>query len=168
MIDALWIVFHAGVVYCLQDETESRSVQDSLQRLARKIIYFAQLAIMPNISHNYHHVITPKPSLFSVSPSISFHFQSRSVLTVVLIIMRHFQSRPLESTFDIESLVRFRAIENTLIAPHIHSNEIKGLNYFQPELLPLLILRDRDVFDVSYNAEVVDAILSYQPGSIRK
>ena len=71
--------------------------------------------------------------------------------------MCHFESRSLESTLDIETLVRFRTIQNRLVAAHFLCDEIEGLDEFQAELLALLVFRHGNVFDVSYESEVVDA-----------
>jgi hypothetical protein len=64
--------------------------------------------------------------------------------------VRHFQSRPLESTLDIEALIRLRTIQNRLVAAHFLGDEIKRLDQFQAEFFALLIFGHRDVFDVSY------------------
>lgn len=71
--------------------------------------------------------------------------------------MRHFEPGPAEATLDVEPLVRFGAIEDGLVAANLLGNVVKGLNDPQAELLPLLVLRDGDVFDVANEAEIVDA-----------
>jgi hypothetical protein len=71
--------------------------------------------------------------------------------------VRHLQTRPLEATLDIEALVRLRAVKNSLVATHILRNKVQRLDNPQTELLALLVLCDGDVFDVTDEAEVVDA-----------
>lgn len=71
--------------------------------------------------------------------------------------MRHFQTRPLETTLDIEALVRLRAVKNSLVATHILRNKVQRLNDPQTKLLALLVLCDSNIFDVADEAEVVDA-----------
>ena len=72
--------------------------------------------------------------------------------------MRHFQPRPLESTLDIKSFICLTTIQYTLIAPNTLSHRIQRLYDPQPQLLALLILRDRDVLDVSDEPHVVDEL----------
>lgn len=76
--------------------------------------------------------------------------------------MRHLQPRPLEATLHIEALVRLGAVQNRLIAAHVLRNKIQRLDDAQPQLLALLVLRDSDVFDVAYEAEVVDTVVCPQ------
>lgn len=71
--------------------------------------------------------------------------------------MRHFQTRPLETTLDIEALVRLRTVKNGLVATHVLRNKVQRLNDPQTKLLALLVLCDSNVFDVADEAEVVDA-----------
>ena len=70
--------------------------------------------------------------------------------------MRHLEPRPLEPALDIEPLVRLGAVENRLVAAHVLGDIIERLDDAQPQLLALLVLRDRDVLDVADQAEVVD------------
>jgi hypothetical protein len=63
--------------------------------------------------------------------------------------MRHFQPCSLESTLDIKPFVGFRAVQNGLVATHFLSNKVKGLDNLQAKFLPLLIFRDRNIFDVT-------------------
>jgi hypothetical protein len=72
--------------------------------------------------------------------------------------MRHLQPSPLESTLDIKSLVRFRAIQNRLVAAYFLGNKIKRLDKFETEFLALLVFRNSDVFDMANEAEIVDAV----------
>ena len=71
--------------------------------------------------------------------------------------MRHFQTRPLETTLDIEALVRLRTVKNGLVATHVLRNKVQRLNDPQTKLLALLVLCDSNIFDVADEAEVVDA-----------
>ena len=71
--------------------------------------------------------------------------------------MRHLQTRPLETTLDIEALVRLRTVKNGLVATHVLRNKVQRLNDPQTKLLALLVLCDSNVFDVADEAEVVDA-----------
>ena len=71
--------------------------------------------------------------------------------------MRHFQTRPLETTLDIEALVRLRTVKNGLVATHVLRNKVQRLNDPQTKLLALLVLCDSNIYDVADEAEVVDA-----------
>ena len=71
--------------------------------------------------------------------------------------MRHFQTRPLETTLYIEALVRLRTVKNGLVATHVLRNKVQRLNDPQTKLLALLVLCDSNIFDVADEAEVVDA-----------
>ena len=72
--------------------------------------------------------------------------------------MCHLQSRPLKSTFDIEPLVCLRTIQNRLIAADFLGDEIERLDEFEAEFLALLVFCYSDIFDVSYETEMVDAV----------
>ena len=69
--------------------------------------------------------------------------------------MCHFQASPLEPTLDIEPLFRLRAVQDSLIAARILRHKVQRLNDTQPQLLPLLILRDSNVLYVTDLAELV-------------
>jgi hypothetical protein len=69
--------------------------------------------------------------------------------------MRHFKARPLKPTLDIEPLIRLRAIQNRLVAPHLLRHKVQRLNNPQTQLLALLILGDCNVLDMSDKAELV-------------
>ena len=71
--------------------------------------------------------------------------------------MRHLQPCPLASTLHIEALIRFRTVQNRLVAAHVLRHIVQSLNDPQPEFLALLIFRDGNVFDVPDETEVVDA-----------
>jgi hypothetical protein len=75
-----------------------------------------------------------------------------------IIIMCHLQPRPLVSTLDVESLICFAAIKNTLVASHLLRDEVQCLNELQPKFLPLLVFRDGNIFDVANKAKVMDAV----------
>lgn len=70
--------------------------------------------------------------------------------------MRHLESRPLEAALDIEALVGLAAVKDGLVAANLGGNKVKGLDQPQAQLLPLLVLCNRDIFDVSDRAETVD------------
>jgi hypothetical protein len=95
----------------------------------------------------------PPPSA-SRSLTLRRHIFTRASI----IIMCHLQPRPLISTLNVEALICFAAIQNTLIAPHLLRDKVQCLNELQSQFLPLLIFRDGDIFDVSYETEVMDAV----------
>lgn len=70
--------------------------------------------------------------------------------------MRHLQPSPLEPTLDIKPLIRLRAIQNRLIAAHTLRHIIQSLNNPQSQLLPLLVLRDRNILDMPNQPQIVD------------
>jgi hypothetical protein len=71
--------------------------------------------------------------------------------------VRHLEPGPLEAALDVEALVGLAAVEDGLVAANLFGNEVEGLDQPKSQFLPLLILRDRDVFDVGDRAETVDA-----------
>jgi hypothetical protein len=75
----------------------------------------------------------------------------------MIIIMCHLQPCPLEATLDIEPLVRFATVQNALVTAHFFGDEFERLDDFQAELFALLVFGDGNVFNVSDEAEVVDA-----------
>jgi hypothetical protein len=99
------------------------------------------------------------PRCFAALPS---HYQQFPTCpqphrSLLLVVVRHLQTRPLEATLDVEPLVRLRAIKNSLVATHILRNKVQRLDDPQTELLALLVLCDSNIFDVADEAEVVDA-----------
>ncbi len=46
--------------------------------------------------------------------------------------MRHLQSRPPESTLDVEPLVGLTTIQDTLVAPDLHCHVVERLYQPQP------------------------------------
>lgn len=72
--------------------------------------------------------------------------------------MRHLEPCSLEPTLDIEPLIGLTTVQYTLITARLLSNEVQRLDNLQPELLPLLILRDSDVFDMSDYTQVMDTV----------
>lgn len=77
-----------------------------------------------------------------------------------LIIMRHLEPRSLEPTLNIEPLIGLTTVQYALITTRLLSNEVQRLDNLQPELLPLLVLRDSDIFDVSDYAQVMDTVFA--------
>nr|POE79469.1 hypothetical protein CFP56_07534 [Quercus suber] len=75
----------------------------------------------------------------------------------LIIVMRHLEPGALEAALDVEALVGLGAVEDRLVATRVLGDVIQRLDDAQPELLALLVFRDRDVFDVAHEAEVVDA-----------
>jgi hypothetical protein len=72
--------------------------------------------------------------------------------------MCHLQPRPLVSTLDVESLICFAAIKNTLVASHLLRDEVQCLDELQSQFLPLLVFGDGNIFDVSHETKVMDAV----------
>lgn len=71
-------------------------------------------------------------------------------------VVRHLEPGPLEAALDVEALVGLAAVEDGLVAANLLGNEVEGLDQPKSQFLSLLILRDRDVFDVGDGAETVD------------
>lgn len=72
--------------------------------------------------------------------------------------MGHLQARPLEAALDVEALVGLGAVEDGLVAAGTLGDEVQRLDHLEPELLPLLVLCDRNVFDMASLPQVVDAV----------
>lgn len=76
---------------------------------------------------------------------------------MLVVVVSHLEPRPLETALDVEALVGLAAVEDGLVAADLVGNKVEGLDQPKTQLLPLLILCDGDVFDVSDGAEAVDA-----------
>jgi hypothetical protein len=81
------------------------------------------------------------------------------------VIMRHLQPRPLKTALHVEPLIRLATIQNTLVAPHLLRHVVQRLYDSQSQLLSLLILRHRDVLNVSHQAHVVDEFALHDHGA---
>jgi hypothetical protein len=105
----------------------------------------------------------PKRTSAMVLPSSSFSLPAKFPVklllrrSLLLVVVRHLQTRPLKATLDIEALVRLRAVKDSLVAANVLRDKVQRLDDPQTELLALLVLCDSDVFDVADEAEVVDA-----------
>lgn len=75
----------------------------------------------------------------------------------LLVVMRHLQSCSFEATLNVETLICLAAIQDTLVAANLFGNEIKRLDEFQSELFALLIFSHCNIFNVSDDAQIVDA-----------
>lgn len=71
--------------------------------------------------------------------------------------MCHLQASPSKAALDVEALVSLAAVEDGLVAADLLGDEVQRLDDAQAQLLALLVLGDCDVFDVSDEAEIVDA-----------
>jgi hypothetical protein len=78
-----------------------------------------------------------------------------------VIVMCHFQPRSLVSALDIESLVRLAAVENALVTSNLLRDEIQSLDQLEAELLSLLVFGDCNIFNVTDETQVVDAMRRY-------
>jgi hypothetical protein len=78
-----------------------------------------------------------------------------------VIVMCHLQPSSLVSTLNIESLVRLAAVENALVTSNLLRDEIQSLDQLEAELLSLLVFGDCDIFNVTDETQVVDAIRMY-------
>jgi hypothetical protein len=75
------------------------------------------------------------------------------------VVVGHLQAGPLEAALDIEALIGLGAVQDGLVAAGVLGDEVQRLDHLQTELLPLLVLCDRDVFNMTCLSEVVNAIL---------
>lgn len=66
--------------------------------------------------------------------------------------MCHFESRSLEPTLHVETLIRFRAVQYCLVAAHMLCHVVQCLYDPQAKLFALLVLCDCDILDVSNEA----------------
>lgn len=76
--------------------------------------------------------------------------------------MGHLQTGTPETTLNVETFVRFAAIEDGLVAADLFGDEVKSLDQSKTEFLALLIFRDSDVFDVTDKPQAMNAVLSCQ------
>lgn len=72
--------------------------------------------------------------------------------------MGHFQPSSSEPTLDVETLVRFAAVEDGLVATNFLGDEVESLDEAKTELLALLVFGDGDILDVTHKAKTVDAV----------
>lgn len=123
---------------------------------------FERLPIVPNprIIYPFHKILSrPISDSLLYSQSTPFLGFLRHVLTrATIVVMCHLQSCSLVSALNIESFVGLTTVENALVATNFLRDEIEGLDKFQSEFLPLLILCDGDIFNVANEAEVMDAV----------
>lgn len=75
----------------------------------------------------------------------------------LLIVARHLSPRILIFAFDIERLILRAAIQNRLVAAQTDGDGIERGQQLLAQLLPLLVLGDRDFLDVADDAAVVNA-----------
>lgn len=123
---------------------------------------FIDAIIIPNLS--LQPAVKMKLAVYSCSrhppnPSLPFPPVVRSLLRP-LIIMRHLQPRSLESTLHIEPLVCLGTVQDCLVTARILRHEVQRLNDAQSQLLALLVFCHGDVFDVTDQAEVVNAAVT--------
>src|SRR5690242_3481340 len=74
------------------------------------------------------------------------------------IVMRHLEPCPLEPTLNIEPFVRLAAIQNRLVTPDLLRDKVQCLNNPEPQLLALLVLCNRNVFNVPDKTQLVDEL----------
>jgi hypothetical protein len=78
--------------------------------------------------------------------------------SLLLIVVRHLQTRPLKPALDIEALVCLRTVKNGLVATHILRNKVQRLDNPQPKLLALLVLCDSNILNMADEPEVVNTV----------
>lgn len=71
--------------------------------------------------------------------------------------MGHLEACPPETALDVEALVGFTAVQDTLVATNLFGDEVEGLDDSETKLLALLVFGNGDVFNMSNGTEVVDA-----------
>jgi hypothetical protein len=72
--------------------------------------------------------------------------------------MCHLQSCSLVPALDVEPLIGFAAVQNALVTANLLSDEVQSLDQLEAELLSLLVFSNGNVFDVTDEAKVVDAV----------
>lgn len=82
--------------------------------------------------------------------------------------MRHLQARSSEAALDVETLIRFAAVENALVAADLLGDKVKRLDQAKAQLLALLVAGDRNVFNVSDRSKVVNAVGLAVSGELAK
>lgn len=75
-----------------------------------------------------------------------------------LVVVGHLQPGPLKAALDVEALVRLAAVEDCLVGADLFGDEVEGLDQAQAQLLALLVLCDRDILNMTDQAEVVNAV----------
>lgn len=90
-------------------------------------------------------------SLLKVLPSMTTFNRRRTI------IVCHLKPSPLVATFDIETLIRFRTIEDSLVAPNLFRHIIQRLYDVKAEVFPLLVFGNCDILDMTDQAEIMDA-----------
>ena len=76
-----------------------------------------------------------------------------------LVVVGHLQTGSSETALDVEALVCLAAVEDGLVAARLLGDKVECLDQPQTQLLALLILGNRDVFDVTDHSKAMDAVL---------
>ena len=74
-------------------------------------------------------------------------------------VVSHLQTSAAETALDVEALVGLATVEDGLVAADLLGDVVEGFDEAQAELLALLVASDGNVFDVSYGAQAVDAVM---------
>ena len=75
----------------------------------------------------------------------------------LVVIVRHFESRPLKATLNVKALIGLAAVKDRLVAANLVGNEIECLDQPKTQFFPLLVLRNRNVFDMGDRSEAMNA-----------
>ena len=79
--------------------------------------------------------------------------------------MCHLQTGSFETAFDVEPFVSFATVQNGLVAAHLLRDIVQSLDDAQSKLLSLLVLRNRDVFNVANHSHIVNELALNYDGS---
>ena len=74
------------------------------------------------------------------------------------IIVCHLKPSPLVATFDIETLIRFRTVQDSLVAPDLFRHMIQCFYNVKTKVFSLLVFGDGNVLYMTDKTKIVDAI----------
>lgn len=79
-------------------------------------------------------------------------------LLVLLVVMRHLGARVVVIALDVERLIFRTAIKDGLVASKIFSDGVKRCQHFLAQVLPLMVLGYRDLFNMAAQTTIVNAV----------
>lgn len=93
-----------------------------------------------------------------VSTFLFFGLASVGASLLAVVVVGHLQAGASKAALDVKALVRLAAVQDSLVAADLFGDEVEGLDQAKTKLLALLVFGDGDIFDVTDEAKIMDAI----------
>lgn len=144
------------------DDTELYAMRPSCCFLTHESYYVLPQHFSRNSSLRMHALVllqrrSIQPNKFLILEQAIGLLLPRCLLFPV--VVRHFESRLPEAALDVEALVRFAAVEDRLVAADFLGDVVERLDEAQAKFLALLVFGHRDVLNVSYQTQAVNAMI---------